>query len=318
MGGAFRSLCVIMALSFPAMALLPIPVGSWGTGPSLWRETRDTWNPTYKIGDEWGKKVVTQEQLDHESAAFKRAALATAQLGGGTTFYLGKYNGHFVMATNHHVLPSTSCSGRTAVFPFLGLRLKCEKVFGSWPNIDLALYTVKIEKPEDERQLESVKGNFAFRQELRRGEPLITIGFGVADNPGRKLVANKDSDCKVFSNTAEYRLMADPDELNPGPYKAWSFSNGCDVSHGDSGSAMVDRDTGYVVGIIWTGRIPKNTKVQSSAYLDQLIVNQTEEVWTELSYSVPAPKMGEFLKIEIEKPGMDADTRETLKSVLAD
>jgi hypothetical protein len=128
-------------------------------------------------------------------------------------------------------------------------------------------------------------------------------------------MANQDSDCYVFSQDSEYRLMGDPDEFNPGPYRAWSFATSCDVSHGDSGSAMVDRETGKVVGIIWTGRIPKKREIQSSSYLSRLFQDHGEEIWSELSYSVPAEKMGVFLTALLQT-GIPDGTKATLRELL--
>ena len=90
--------------------------------------------------------------------------------------------------------------------------------------------------------------------------------------------------------------MADPDEFNPAGYKAWSFAHACDISHGDSGSAMIDRKNGDVVGIVWTGKIPKSAMVQSSANLQKIFTGSTPAVWKELSYAVPAVKIKEVLK----------------------
>src|SRR5690606_7562892 len=119
-------------------------------------------------------------------------------------------------------------------------------------------------KPDDEHLLVGVGKNMAFNSPIYKGQKLLTIGHGVANNEDQKLVANQDDDCIVYSEGNDIRFMADPDDLNPGDYSVWSFANGCDVSHGDSGSAMVDRLTGDIVGIIWTGRIPKDKKVQDS------------------------------------------------------
>src|SRR5262249_25491208 len=87
----------------------------------------------YQMGDEWGKKPVTNASLSGQSAAFIRAAKATARYGGGTAFYLGKYHGHFMMATNHHVMPNGGiCKTRHAEFPLFGREFPCEKFFGEW------------------------------------------------------------------------------------------------------------------------------------------------------------------------------------------
>ncbi len=271
----------------------------------------------YRLGSEWGKVPVTPADLEAAPETFKRAALATAKAGGGTAFYLGHFAGHHVMATNHHVFPrSSSCLGKTIQFPLLGVNARCAKFFGSWSDIDLALFTIEMSGAQDELKLARVAGNFAFHAPIYPGQELLTIGFGVANNPMRRLVANQDSDCKVFSGQDEFRFMGDPDDFNPAPYRAWSFANGCDVSHGDSGSAMVDRATGQVVGIIWTGRIPKSSQVQDSTLLDELFRTGDEAIWKELSYAVPARKIGALLQTIADNPATPSETRSVLQELL--
>ena len=95
--------------------------------------------------------------------------------------------------------------------------------------------------------------------------------------------------------------MRDPDDLNTGPNKVWSFALGCEVSHGDSGSSIVNRLTGEVIGIIWTGRIPKAERVQRTSHLDLILdENDQDEIWGQLSYAVPAEKIKDFLINDIE------------------
>lgn len=274
----------------------------------------------YQLGDEWGKKAVTQDTLASAGPVFQRAARATAKVGGATGFYLGTFNGKHIVATNHHVIPrAPGCQGRKAKFPLLKKKeFGCVTVLGSWSDIDLALFEIAVSSPEDAQMLSEVAGSFDFQNDVRTGQALLTIGFGVASNPFQQMVANQDADCKVFSKDAEYRHMADPDKVNPGTYNAWSFANGCDVSHGDSGSAMVDRLTGKVVGIIWTGRVPKNSQVQTSANLDALLQSQSEIIWEELSYAVPAKKIGEFLSDRVTGGSCGSpDTCDTLRALIA-
>jgi hypothetical protein len=249
----------------------------------------------YRLGDEWGKKPVTGADLSRATPSFRRAALATAHIFGATGFYLGKFHGAHVMATNHHVLPSDRCSQTTARFPLLGVNAPCESYLGTWDEVDLTLFTVKL-TAEEEAKLLPVAGNFRLHEDVAAGKKLLTIGFGRAGNPTSQLMGNQDSDCYVFSQAGEYRLMEDPDKLNPANYRAWSFSLGCDVSHGDSGSAIVDRETSAVVGIIWTGRIPKSRSAQSSVFLTKMFQEKREAVWDELSFAVPAKKIGEKLQ----------------------
>jgi hypothetical protein len=189
------------------------------------------------------------------------------------------------------------------------------KFLGTWTDIDLSLFVLKISSEGDAAKLATVAQNFDFQAIFEPELPLLTAGFGVANNGARRLVVNQDSDCKVFSKQNEYRFMADPDAFNPGPYRAWSFSNGCDVSHGDSGSAMVHRLTGRVMGLIWTGKIPKDAQVQNSENLRQILDSQSELLWTELSYAVPAPKIQEVLNQQLESGAIqDAESQQIIRS----
>jgi hypothetical protein len=272
----------------------------------------------YQIGDEWGKKPVTEKVLENASKEFHRAAMATAYLPvGGTGFYLGKFQGSHVLATNHHVCPvARDCVGEHAQFPLLGKSLLMTRLFVSLPDIDLALIEIKVQ-PKDEFLLSKIGRNFAFNKSILKGQELLTIGFGIGGNPRNLMMANQDSDCKVFSKNYEYRHLADPDEFNPADYRAWSFAHACDISHGDSGSAMVDRKTGDVLGIVWTGKIPKSPEVQASSNLIKIFNSPLgSEIWKELSYAVPAAKIKHIL-IEVAQDSQTTpETKHLLKALV--
>lgn len=280
----------------------------WSGWRRLWPQLSD-----YQIGDEWGKKPVTAAALAAGGPIFERAAKATARYGGATAFYLGRFNGRYLVATNHHVSGS-SCKGE-AEFPLLGRSFSCEKVYGDWPEVDLALFSIRVPRA-DEPLLAPLGRDFAFDADIYPGQRLLTIGFGVANNAGRQMVANQDGDCVVFSKRNNFRRLADPDEFNPGDYQAWSFANGCDVSHGDSGSAFIDRRTGDVLGIVWTGRFPKSEPVGRSSYLVPLIGSDDPQVWNELTLSVPAAKIRERVREAIAALPAGGDDARTLSAVI--
>lgn len=271
----------------------------------------------YRIGSEWGKRPLTQASIKKETPAFQRAALATAYLPvGGTGFYLGKFAGKHVIATNHHVCPTArSCVGGKADFRLLKKRFTVTKFYITLPNVDLSLLAIDIPAGE-EQVMASVARNFSFNKDIQKGMDLITVGFGVGGNPNNSIMGNNDSDCKVFSKTAEYKLLADPDELNPADYKAWSFSHGCDVSHGDSGSAMVDRATSDVVGIVWTGKIPKAEVAQNSTILAEMLKTSSPLIWKELSFAVPAVKIKAFLIPLTTDSQLDEETKTVFKALI--
>lgn len=253
----------------------------------------------YQIGTQWGKSLVTQEIINSESPVFKRMALATGKVtvgfGSATAFVIGEKDGKVLMATNHHVIEDQNgCSQTKITFEFLGLMgLPCDVVVSTSTDLDLTIFTLKNVTAAGKVKLLEVAKSFSTDLP-RKGQKLLTIGYGVAANPSGKLMSGQDSDCMTFSPDGEIRFMADPDEFNPGPYKTWMFATGCDVSHGDSGSAIVDSETGDVVGILSTGKIPKNVRVRDAAYLSGIYDSSSEDVWKELSYMVPASKIMEL------------------------
>ena len=270
----------------------------------------------YQIGDSWGKKPVSESDLPSRSPAYIRAALATASFNSATAFYLGRFGQWHVMATNHHVLErSSDCESRRAHFVLLKKRFSCSSMIGSWPEIDLALFTISVSEA-DSKLLQSVGRNFDFKTTLMEDTALITAGFGIAGNLSRDLMVNDNDDCRVMSNNDEFRLMADPDEYNPASYKAWSFATGCSVSHGDSGSAMVSKQTGAVVGLLWTGAIPKEARIQNSSYLRLMQKEDSDEVWSLLTYAVPAAKISEKLTDELQSGRLKNENEKIVQLIL--
>lgn len=249
----------------------------------------------YQIGEQWGKTIVTKELLNSETEIFRNAVQSTARFRHGTAFYLGKFNDRHLMATNSHVSSSDKCFGEVAAFPFLeNVWAFCAEIIGRWTDIDILIFEVEVDWPEDEEALSRVGMNFSYDEPPQMGRKLLTAGFGGAGNPHGKMTIGKDNDCIVFSD--EIRFLRDPDEQAPNSHRVWSFANGCDVSHGDSGSAMVDQDTGDVRGIIWTTKTPKDARVRDPSFLKEMIDHQDERIWSEISYAVPAIKIGERLK----------------------
>ena len=272
-------------------------------------------NSRYQLGSEWGKQSFDESAIA-ALPTLKTIAEGTVFIGGATGFYLGKFAGEHLVATNNHVCPSARICERGSVnFTRLNKRIPLKKLLGTYPSIDLAIVSISP-NDRDLDLLSTVKNPFDFDLALYPGQELITVGYGIANNPRRRQVGNWDSDCRVFSGEGEFRLMKDPDSLNPGQYETWSFANGCDVSHGDSGSAMIDRETGRVIGIIWTGRIPKSSSVQDSEYLDTLLENPSEEIWTELSYGVPAVKIREKLSDEAKSGQLSQDVERVFTAIV--
>jgi hypothetical protein len=252
----------------------------------------------YQIGPTWDKAEVTLNLLSDQNPVLLKTAQATAKLtvmfSTGTGFVVGQKNGQVMLATNHHVIEDQKfCDETKVAFEVLGIkRVRCDKVIVTDTELDLTLFTIKGLTADATSKL------IATALPLTKGGPqkgqnLLTLGYGFAGNDSGKLMVDQGDDCKTYSKDDEMRYMADPDVVNPGPYKTWLFAAGCDVSHGDSGSAVVDRDTGEVVGLLSTGKIPKVAQVRSADFLKKMFDGNTEDVWSELTYVVPFSKIFE-------------------------
>lgn len=250
----------------------------------------------YQIGPTWDKSEVTRDLLTVSNSALVRTAQATAKLtvmfSTSTGFVVGHQDDQVMLATNHHVIQSQKfCDETKVAFDVLNIkRLHCDKVILTDTELDLTLFTIKGLSEQDHKKLLAVALPLS-KQDPQKGQNLITIGYGFAANKESRLMVDQGPDCKTYSSDNEIRFMSDPDVLNPGPNKTWVFAVGCDVSHGDSGSAVVDTKTGKVVGLISTGKIPKTADVRSSDFLRKIFTDDLEAVWSELTYVVPFSKI---------------------------
>lgn len=267
----------------------------------------------YQLGDAWDRRPVLDDRLGGRSAVFQRAAKATAFYGLATAFYLGKFNGHHIMAANHHIARGR-CRG-DAFFPLLQKSYACEKIYGDWEEVDLTLFSIRVPANEEAALLAAGR-NFAYDAGIHAGQELLTLGFGAENNLESAMTFEQGPDCKIFSATDEFRLIADPDKINPVGYAVWSFANGCDISRGDSGSAFIDRKTGDVLGLQWTGKIPKSPGVADSAALRRMFEARDPGIWTELTYGVPAAKIRESIRKDLRTRSGGADWAKTLAAII--
>jgi hypothetical protein len=274
----------------------------------------------YRVGDEWGKKVLIRRDLRNKKLKFvevlRQTAKATAKIARGTGFYLGQFNGFHLIATNYHVhtrLVTEPVDYKEIEFPFLDLSFNFGRTFGAWLEIDFALFAINVENKWDRKELQSVAKNFSFDYPINRNQKLLTVGFGRAKNHYRGMVGTWDSDSKVFSGDNEFKIKYGLDE-NGEKVGTWAFAVGCDASGGDSGSPVVTRDTGDIIGLLW-GVAPKIPIVRSSQSLDNMIKENSPAIWKNLNYAVPAAKIKEFL-LEKIKSGAITDEVER-KTILA-
>ena len=273
----------------------------------------------YRVGDEWGKKALVRSTLRNKKLKFieeiRRTAKATAKVAKGTGFYLGQFNGFHLIATNYHVymrLVTEPEYYKEIEFPLLDLSFDFGRTFGAWLEIDLALFAINVENKWDWKELQSVAKNFSFDYPITTNQKLLTVGFGRAKNHYNEMQGTWDSDCRVFSGDNEFKIKYGLDE-NGKIVGTWAFAVGCDASDGDSGSPVVTRNTGDIIGLLW-GVAPRAI-AQSSQSLDNMINENSPAIWKNLNYAVPAAKIKEFL-LEKIKSGAITDEVER-KTILA-
>jgi hypothetical protein len=251
---------------------------------------------SYQVGEFWNKKHISKASLS--SQVLKESI---GEVGArATLFYIGKVNNKHWAITNNHVCPSNKrCKNQWISFHYYrnkkGQALKgiIKEVSLIIKSLDLALLEISFSNLDKfsraPKPLEFSEEKPYFNQEL------ISIGFGIHNNEyGSLMIEDNSFDCQVLSN--DIRLTKDPDTMNPIDYKVNSFLHGCDVSHGDSGSPILDRYTHEVVGLLWSGKFPKHSSIAQRGF-ERLPL---EFLWKELNYASPSfmikKKLNNFFK----------------------
>jgi hypothetical protein len=288
---------------------LPESLNFWGENVS-----------SYQIGDEFSRPVLRAQDIPNQTPVVRQLGFSILRVGSATGFYLTQVGDFAIIATNHHVVESwQECRSTNVEFFALKIRGRCTEWIGTWPDLDFTLFAVRL-SPGDLATIRNsgARLEFDWQNPIASGDPLVTMGFGIAGNQQRTLTINQDADCKVFSAANDFRWMPDPDRFNPGPDKVWSFANGCDVSHGDSGSPILSRETGKVYGILWTGTFPKAAEIRSSANLETIRQNNDPKIWEHLTYAAPAAKILPILQQHRTSPACNQICQVAIQALTPD
>jgi hypothetical protein len=275
----------------------------------------------FSIGPTWDALKVSSEFL------FERNDFLTARLAAntvkvttvhrtGTGFYLGKHLGHHIIATTAHGLVNVpSCKFSTVLiqFPMAKKVYTCKELIGIWADVDYAMLALKAEPEEDEffatlnpLKLAPLSGN------PLQGTPLMSMGFGSVLNNDNQLTLKEDRYCTNLS--PQFARMNNGDERIP--RKIPSFAVGCDLSPGDSGSALVDKENGRVVGMVWSIMKPKSPFVKSAAFLEDILSQSEPNVWEDFGYAVPVSSIRRSLQIWANRVEVSLPMRKRRRIVL--
>lgn len=234
-------------------------------------------NGVFWIGQDWSRQFVTQDFFNQQPRSIQKLILHTAKIdthkGHGTGIYLGRG----LMLTNSHVVRGRECRNLNIQFWNHSESVACRRILWSDRDVDAAIIEI------DDQSLYDLEG---YRLNNRRNLPrftdqVATAGFGTTLNPSLGMTIDNSSECTVVSNN-EMRFMPPPGTSADLAYNVWAIPLTCDTSPGDSGAAVIDRDSGELIGLIFGGRQRKNHQINigSLNYQDALI-------WDQLSYAIP-------------------------------
>ncbi len=250
------------------------------------------YSKTYRVGENWDRREISKASEDLQ---FLKESVG--EVGArATLFYIGQKNGKHLAITNFHVCPALNTSltksinrcinQRVSFFNFRNhrgrpLRGRIISVPFTEKSLDLSVVVIDFENLfEFDRSPTPLKLSNQMPYQFQK---LISVGYGIYNNEFGLLTIEENSfDCQVFSQ--QIKQVKDPDTLNPVPYRVKSFLHGCDVSHGDSGSPILDRASLEVVGLLWTGKYPKHNLVSQAGFENLPL----EFLWKELNYASPA------------------------------
>ncbi len=270
---------------------------------------------TIQIGDEYSK-TPWREALERSDLPFIADHIyntvlintpAPRGVGRGTGFYIGRHQGRHLFLTNAHVMTTHECRG--SIITFLKAnrsqgRVECEKVLVSLFNreeSDVTLFTVKENQMKD-FAAQGLELDLDFSP--RAGQMLMQYGFGVrsvnrfrdSDQAQRAFTgnANLDSDCAVISPTAVLQTVPDM----AGKLVHHNISIGCDVTGGDSGSAIVDRETGRVVALLWASGInPRDRdRIRSRDLWSHVIGSEDPRIWKNFAFAISMKELRKVLE----------------------
>jgi hypothetical protein len=260
----------------------------------------------FQIGSANGRQKVDRSQLS-ANGSYRRAIVATGRFNAESVFYIGRLAGEHVAVTSRHVVFSRnprfdySCSEIRFDYLLPAHAVRCKAIIATWPELDLALIALDIPSTSDAELLAEHALKFDFDSPIRFGQPLLTAGFGsFGSDRHQHLMVNRDEDCMVMSADGDIRLRAvqSSEKDDPG---VWSIAVGCDSSPGDSGSAILDRRSGRVIGVLWGGSTRKPEWVRDSAKLRlRLSKGHDVAVWKVLNYATPAVKIREVVTRDLE------------------
>lgn len=200
----------------------------------------------------------------------------------GTAFYIGLYNGSPYFITNNHVLSSDlECNQTTITLATKELKSKifrCDRIISTTSFKDGSDVTLFSVKKRDDLSLVGRELKLANSRPLP-GDKLSIIGFGSQrESKGQfNPTISNDDDCIYYDSGRNLEIdFVSVDD---------AFATGCDTSTGDSGSAIMNRQTGEVVALLF-GFVKSKTFRPTSGAIQNLVHQSTDLLWSHASLGI--------------------------------
>ena len=267
-----------------------------------------------QIGDHWDRVPVSASWVKSNGPIVRSVFESTVRANDATGVFVGVYAGVPVLMTAHHVMPDQdSCTGRDVAFYDFGksnhlnqVHFTCSKLLGAWPDVDLSVFTLDPSQASNPFfQGRGLKP--AFNSSIPQFEMLLTMGHGSEQNPQNLLTVDMGSDCYVAGATDDFRFRDNT---------TWSMALACNESAGDSGSPIVDRATGALLGVVWGGHTDKDDDIANSGYVKSIVQANSPDIWVQLNYASPMPVVGAMFKYLLQSQPLDPLTASVLKALL--
>lgn len=257
-------------------------------------------------GDHWSREPVTSALLQSSNdPVLKQLYTSTVRVNGATGTYLGIYAGLPVLMTAHHVMPTQdACTGQVVSFYGPSLAFTCQRLLGAWADVDVSLFILSANAGA---ALAGRGLKPGFDAHISQFEELETMGHGSEQNPGNLLTVDRGPDCYVASASDDFRFRDNT---------TWSMALGCNESAGDSGSPIIDRTSGLLLGIVWGGHTDKDDDIANSAYLRSLAQANAPDLWVQLNYASPMPVVGAMFRYLLKTQNLDTDTAAVLSALV--
>lgn len=278
-------------------------------------------NQNFQIGSKWDRKAANPWTIYYENDsyltnAFKSTVRVRTLKNIGTGFYLGQHHNQFIIATSAHVLDGIPFCSENFFTVYVKLseintELKCNKLIGIWKDIDMAIFSINVPSSINYLLWRINPLQFDWSNEVEKSQSLITLGYGEYQNDKKTITYETSEDCKVFSPSNYFKKI-----VNSNNSSIWSFAHGCDSSPGDSGSPVLSKNTGKVIGMTWATSDSKPQDFLDSEKLMQSLENNDPRIWKYLSYAVPAQTIREVWLNWIKDTRFSLQRRQVIYSIL--